>query len=213
MEIFGEAFRKQKVDNLDEEKPLPPSLPGPSSYIPFLGPETITNKKERPKTKPSEAPAKQAEQAPAFISQYIITPPTPPVTLAAPECSVTAPQEETGTDNLVLGLPESMNQYSCSTLTRKQKKNQKRNRCRRGENRDKEKAKKGIRATEDIDPKDPYWAPALENAAVAISAPYVNRNAKMSDGADVRVRSYADGSIIAIRNNVQVILMGPTRDN
>lgn len=92
-----------------------------------------------------------------------------------------------------------------ATLSEENKRinNKKRNGKRRGTNRKRPVNKLDTR---DIASDDPYWLPALEKAVVAVSAHYVDRRAKMEDGAEVVVRSFNDGTIMAIRDDIPVII-------
>lgn len=231
MAEFGEAFRKEKKnDSIVSNKKSP--IPGVSSYIPFLG-EDQTEKdfKRTVKPKSSENPAGNEKEE--YVSRYIIPPDTPPpkydpgniiptepepyipplvqpyvplfvhphVPLYVPMVLVTSPPPVTPLV-AISENPVETNKYSgASKNTRR---NKKRNLKRRGENR---KRLINTLKTVDIPPNDPYWLPALENAVVAVSANYVDRSAKMEDGKDIRVRSFADGTVIAIRDDVPVVLV------
>lgn len=88
-----------------------------------------------------------------------------------------------------------------SGINKNIKRNKKRNLKRRGENRERP---KNCVATIDIPPD---WRPALDKVVVVMTAQYVDRFAKMEDKAEVRVRSFADGTVVAIRDEVPVVLI------
>lgn len=106
----------------------------------------------------------------------------------------------------------SVPQYSVPSLTRKQKRNRKRNMARRGNDQPRSRDETR-RETQSIEPNDPYWNPAFEKAVVAVNAHFVNRRAKMEDNAEVIVRSFNDGTVTAIRDDAEVILIGPVEDS
>lgn len=228
MDEFGKAFRKPRVDLEDEErKPLPPLLPGSCSYIPFLAsPEILENPKK------TETPAATTTKIPettsteTFISQYIVVPVTPetnyipgplvqPQQLVAYEPLPVAPLDSFPPVYIPMPIvhlapPSSITQYSSPPLSRKQKRNKKKSIARKEKPRPRNETRQ---ETQSIAPDDPYWAPALDKAVVAVNSKFVNRRAKMPDNAEIIVRSFADGTVTAIRDDTQVILLNPTKDS
>lgn len=232
MNDFGEAFRKPKEDSASIEKPKF-LLPQPCSYIPFLPSQEEEKKQKKKYEKKMEGETgKEVPTSDEYMPRYIVTPATPPpVYVPGPGNEYTAPPEYIPEPMFVpmmmvpvlvpvllepVANPNDINNYNeptpssddtpDSTLTAKQRRNKKRNAKRRGENR-----KEPIydRDTRDIPPTDPYWLDAFEKAVVPITARYVNRYVTMSDGARVQVRSFADGTIMAIRGDIPVIIQSP----
>lgn len=226
MDEFGAAFRKTEVANEDERpKALPPSLPATSSYIPFL---ESPDKKERPRkltgNNATEVKRNETTASTQFVSRYIFPPDFPPlqtnpaIEANANDCEQYIPVPVVpNTYPIPVYIPTtiaptaSTDKSDTPTLSRKKKRNKKRNLARRGK--DSRPRNEGRRETQSINPDDPYWTPALDSAVVAVKAHFVNRRAKMSDGAQVIVRSFNDGTVTAIRDDEQVILMGPTQDS
>lgn len=229
MSDFGEAFRNpiKNDDKTSDQKFL---LPGTSSYIPFLVADET--KKPLQRTSVPESEKRAEDKREEYVSRYIVTPDTPPPQYNPGEILPRAPEPY-----VPLTLTQMNQAYMWVSMagtlpppvvipvspvvrpdvpvaenpveTTKSKRNQKRNTKRRRENR---KRPSNLVATVDIPPDDPYWLPALDKVVVAVSAHYVDRSAKMEDGADIRVRSFADGTVVAIRDDVQVVLVQPSDD-
>lgn len=191
----------------DKKKQL---LPQPSSYVPFLPSEEFVrdyNKRSSDPCTSSNSSKKKKEERDDSSSEGIKMKHDPSAKYIVVKTPVKT--DEYVPEPVIVKPVQPSYVPGQIGLSKNQRRNKKRNLKRRGENR---KIAINSRDTRDIPGDDSYWNSARARSVVPINAKYVDRTAKMEDGAIVLVRSHEDGTVVAIRDSIPVIITKPSED-